>query len=142
MTDQFLQQSNRRSQLCDGLLQSSYSILARLEGSLLETREGLEIYHLVFQEKDLLRTTINTVMCCLLLLVEDDIVLLDGVLNHIGHCQHLLTMLLGVGLNTTDLCHMGSPLHLSIIHLQDVLEGHQLSFNHSRHLGFKLHYPG
>ena len=51
------------------------------------------------------------------LLGEDNIVLLDGVLDHIGGCQHLLSMLLGVGLNTMDLCHMGSPLHLSIIHL-------------------------
>ena len=84
-TDQLLQQGNRRGQPCDGLLQSSYGILARLEGGLLETRQSLEIYHLVLQEKNLLRATVNTVVCCFPLLGKDNVVLLDGVLNHVGH---------------------------------------------------------
>ena len=57
------------------------------------------------------------VMCHLLLLGEDDVVLLDSVLDYIGHRQRLLLMLLSIGLDTTDLCHMGSPFHLSIVHL-------------------------
>ena len=51
------------------------------------------------------------------LLGEDDVVLLNGILDHVGGCQHLLSMLLGIGLDTMDLCCMGSPLHLGIIHL-------------------------
>ena len=58
-------------------------------------------------------------MCCLPLLREDDVVLLNGILDYVGCCQHLLSMFLGVGLDMTDLCHMGSPLHLSIVHLRD-----------------------
>ena len=61
--------------------------------------------------------TVDMIMCCLPLLGEDDVVLLNDVLDHIGRCQHLLLMLLGVGLNMMDLCRMGSPLHLSIVHL-------------------------
>ena len=117
MTDQFLQLGNRCSQLCDGLLQPSYSVLAELKGSLLETRQGLEVHHPVLQEMGLLRAMVDTVMCRLPLLREDDVVLLDSVLDHIGSRQHLLSMLLGGGLDTTDLCHMGSPFHLSIVHL-------------------------
>ena len=67
----------------------------------METREGLEIYHLVFQEKDLLQTTINTVVCRLLLLVEDDIVLLDGVLNHIGRYQRVIWALHSTSASST-----------------------------------------
>ena len=83
----------------------------------MEPRQGLEIHHLVLQEKDILRATINTVVCLLPLPSEDDIVLFDGVLDHVGGRQNLLSMLLGVGLDTMDLCHMGSPFHLSIVHL-------------------------
>ena len=117
-TDRLLQQGNRRGQLGDGLLQSSYRTLARLEGGLLKTQQSLEIYHPVLQEKDLLRTTVNTVMHCLPLLREDD-VLLNGILDHIGRCQYLLSILLSISLDTTDLCRMGSPLHFSIVHLRD-----------------------
>ena len=56
-------------------------------------------------------------MCCLLLPREDDVVLFDGVLNHVGHSQNLLLVFLCVGLNTMDLCRVGSLLHLSIVHL-------------------------
>ena len=62
---------------------------------------------------------IDMVVCHLPLLRKDDVILLNSVLDHIGCSQHLLSMLLGVGLNTMNLCHMGSPLHLSIVHLQD-----------------------
>ena len=92
--------------------------LARLEGGLLKTQQSLEINHPVLQKTVILWTTVNAVVCHLPLLREDNIVLLNGILDHIGHCQHFLSMLLGVGLDTTDLCHMGSPLHLSIVHLQ------------------------
>ena len=60
---------------------------------------------------------VDMTMCRFPLFSKDDIVFLDGVLDHISGCQYLLSMLLGVGLNTMDLCHMGSPFHLSIIHL-------------------------
>ena len=63
-------------------------------------------------------------MCRLPLLPEDEVVLLNGVFDRVGGRQDLLSMLLGVGLDTTDLCRMSSPLHLSIVHLQRrVLEG-------------------
>ena len=88
------------------------------EGGLLETCQRLEIHHPILQEKDLLRTTVDMVVCCLPLLGEDDVILLNSVLDHIGHCQHLLSMLLGVGLDTTNLCRMGSPLYLGIVHLK------------------------
>ena len=61
--------------------------------------------------------TVDTVVCHLPLLRKDDIILLNGVLDHIGHRQNLLSMLFGVSLDMTNLCHMGSPLHLSIVHL-------------------------
>ena len=61
--------------------------------------------------------TVNAVVRRLPLLREDDIVLLDGVLDYIGRRQHFLSMLFSVGLDMTDLCRMGSPFHLSIIHL-------------------------
>ena len=66
---------------------------------------------------DILRTMVDMAMCFFPLLGEDDVVLLNGILDYIGGRQHLLSMLLGIGLNTTNLCHMGSPLHLSIVHL-------------------------
>ena len=62
MTDQLLQGGNRCGQLCNGLLESSYRILAGLESGLLETQQSLEVHHLVLQEKDLLRATVNTVV--------------------------------------------------------------------------------
>ena len=64
------------------------------------------------------RAMVDMTMCHFPLFSKDDIVFLDGVLDHIGGCQYLLSMLLGVGLNTMDLCHMSPPFHLSIIHLQ------------------------
>ena len=51
------------------------------------------------------------------LLAEDHVVLLDGIFDHVGRGQDLLMMLLGVGLDTTNLCCMSSPFHFSIIHL-------------------------
>ena len=60
---------------------------------------------------------VDTVVCRLPLLGEDDVVLLNGILDYVGGRQYLLSMLLGVSLDTTDLCRMGSPLHLSIVHL-------------------------
>ena len=61
--------------------------------------------------------TVDTIVCCLPLLGEDDVVFLDGVLDHVGCGQNLLLMFLGIGIDMMDLCHMGSPLHLSIVHL-------------------------
>ena len=116
-TDRLLQNGDQGSQLQDGLLQPSYGILAGLESVLLETRQGLEIHNPILQKTDVFQTTVNTVVSRLPLLPEDHVVLLDGVFDGIGRCQNLLTMLLGVGLDTTDLCHMGSPFYLSIIHL-------------------------
>ena len=84
----------------------------------METQQGLEIYHPVLQKMGLLRAMVDMVVCCLPLLGEDDVILLNSVLDHIGHCQHLLSMLLGVGLDTTNLCRMGSPLYLGIVHLK------------------------
>ena len=60
---------------------------------------------------------VDTVMNPLPLLGEDHVILLDGVLDHVGHRQDLLMMLLGVSLDTMDLCCMGSPLYLSIVQL-------------------------
>ena len=116
-TDQPLQCGNRRSQLCDGLLQSSYGILAGLEGGLLETRQGFEIYHPVPQKAELLRAMIYMVVRHFPLPGEDHVVLLNGVLDHVDGRQYFLSMFLGISLDMMDLCRMGSPLHLSIIHL-------------------------
>ena len=84
---------------------------------MLETRQGLEIHHPVLQETNVLQATVNTLMCRLPLPGEDDVVLFNGVLDHVGGRQHLLSMLFSVGLNMTNLCCMSSPLHLSIVHL-------------------------
>ena len=63
--------------------------------------------------------------------------------DSVGSRQDLLAMLLGVGLDTTDLCHMGSPFHLGIVHLQEQsVRKIQPSFGHSPHPGFKFQYPG
>ena len=83
---------------------------------MLETRQGLEIHNPIFQKTDVFRTTVDAVMRHLPLLAEDDVVLLNGVFNHVGRHQDLLLMLLGVSLDTTDLCRMGSPFHLGIVH--------------------------
>ena len=78
----------------------------------------------ILQETDVFQTTVDTVMHHLPLLPEDHVVLLDGVLNGVGSHQDLLTMLLSVSLDTMDLCCMGSPFYLSIVHLKRrVLEG-------------------
>ena len=63
---------------------------------------------------------VDPVMGCLPLFGGDHVVLLDGVLNNIGSGKHLLSVLLGVCLDPTDLGSMGSPLYLSIIHLQEI----------------------
>ena len=87
----------------------------------METRQGLEIHNLILQEMKLFRATVDAVVRHLPLLTKDHIVLLngifDGVLDHIGCRKDLLSMLLGVSLDVTDLCHMGSPLYFSIVHL-------------------------
>ena len=78
-------------------------------------------------------------MHCLPLLGEDYVVLLDGVLNDVGCGQHLLSVLLGIRLDPLDLGSMGSPLHLSIIHLQEIeLAGYQEVYSLFSYLGFKL----
>ena len=84
---------------------------------MLKTRQSLEVHDPILQKMDVLRLTVDAVMCCFPLLPEDDVVLLDGVLNRVGSGQNLLMMLLSVSLDTTDLCCMSSPLNLSIIHL-------------------------
>ena len=58
--------------------------MAGLEGGLLKTRQGLEIHHPVLQEMDILRTAIDMVMCRFPLPGEDDVVLFDGILDHVG----------------------------------------------------------
>ena len=63
---------------------------------------------------------INVLMCHFLLLGEDHIVLLNGVLDDIGRGQYLLSILLNIGFNLTDLSSMGPPLHLGIVHLQEI----------------------
>ena len=65
----------------------------------------------------LLRTTVDMVVGHFPLPGEDDVILLDGILDHVGCRQYLLLMFLGVSLDTMDLCHMGSPFYLGIIHL-------------------------
>ena len=69
--------------------------------------------------KKLLSTTatVYTIVCRLPLLTEDHVVLLDGIFDRVGSTQNLLTVLLGVSLDTMNLSRMGSPFHLSIIHL-------------------------
>ena len=62
---------------------------------------------------------VDPVMRHLPLLGKDDVVLLDSMLDYVGHCQHLLTVLLSICLNPMDLGCVGSPFHLSIIHLQE-----------------------
>ena len=60
---------------------------------------------------------VDLIMCRLPLLGEDDVVLLYSILDHIGHHQHLLLILLSIHLDSTNLGCMGPPLHLSIVHL-------------------------
>ena len=60
---------------------------------------------------------VNVIMGCLPLLNEDHIVLLNRILNPIGSGQDFLTILLGIRLDPMDLGSMGSPLLLSIVHL-------------------------
>ena len=84
---------------------------------MLKTRQGLEVHNLVLQKTEFFQTTVDTVVHHFPLLAKDHVVLLDSVFDCVGSRQDLLTMLLSVGLDTTDLCCMGSPLHLSIVHL-------------------------
>ena len=63
---------------------------------------------------------VDSLMGHLPLLGEDHIVLLDGILNHVGCGQHLLSILLSVRLDLTDLGSMGSPFYLGIVHLQEI----------------------
>ena len=86
---------------------------------------------------------IDPVMHHLPLLGKDDVVLLDGVLDHVGGGQHLLSVLLGICLNPMDLGSMGSPFHLCIVHLQEIeLVGYQEAYSLFSYPGFQLHYPG
>ena len=84
---------------------------------MLETSQGLEIDHPVLQEANLFQVMVNMLVCCFPLFGEDDVVIFDGILDHVGCRQNLLLMLLGIGLDMMDLCCMGSPFHLSIVHL-------------------------
>ena len=84
---------------------------------MLKARQSLEIHDPILQKMNVFRVTVDAVVCHLPLLPKDHVVLLDGVFNGIGRCQDLLMMLLGVGFDMTDLCRMGSPLNLSIVHL-------------------------
>ena len=84
---------------------------------MLKTRQGLKFHHSVLQETDVFRTTVDTVVCHLPLLTEDNVVLLDGVFDCVSRRQDLLMVLLGVSLDTTNLCCMGSPFYFSIAHL-------------------------
>ena len=115
--DQLLQNGDRGGQLQDGLLQPSYGTLAGLESVLLETRQGLEIHNPILQKTDIFRTMVDAIVRHLPLLPEDYIILLDRVFDGVGRCQDLLTMLLGVGLDMTNLSCMGSPLNFSIVYL-------------------------
>ena len=63
---------------------------------------------------------IDVLVRCLPLLREDNVILLNGILNDVGCGQHLLSILLGIRLDLTDLSPMGSPLHLSVVHLQEI----------------------
>ena len=60
---------------------------------------------------------VDLLVCHLPLVGKDDVVLFDGILDHVGRRQDLLLMLLSIGLSTTDLRRMGSPFYLSIVHL-------------------------
>ena len=143
LTDHLLQLLNWHNQLCNGFLQSSYSILARLKGGLLETQKTFKVHHLIPQEKDVLQVTIDAVMHCLPLLGEDDVVFLDCVLDNIGCSQQLLSVLLGIHFNLTDLSPMGSPLSFSIVHLKETeLVGYKEAYSLFSYPGFQLHYPG
>ena len=62
---------------------------------------------------------VDPIVCCFPLLGEDHVVFLNGILDHVGCCQYLLTMLFGIHLNTMNLCHVGSPLHLGVVHLRN-----------------------
>ena len=142
-TDRLFQLLNQSHQLCNSFLQPCYRILAVLKGGLLETRKTLEVHHLVFQEKNLLRVTIDAFVRRLPLLREDNVVLLNGVLNDIGRRQHLLPVLFSIHLDLMDLGPMGSLLHLSVIHLQEEeLVGYQEVYSLFSYPRFKLHYPG
>ena len=66
---------------------------------------------------------IDALMRRLPLLGEDYIILLYGILNDVGRGQRLLSVLLGIRLNLSDLGPMGLPLHLSIIHPQEIRVG-------------------
>ena len=84
---------------------------------MLKTRQGLEVHEPILQKTDVFRTTVDAVVRRLPFLPKDDVVLLDGVFDCVSSCQDLLTMLLGVGLDTMDLCRMSSPFNFSIVHL-------------------------
>ena len=91
----------------------------------------------------LFRMTVDAIVCHLPFLGEDDVVLLDGILDDVGHSQHLLLILLGIRLDLTNLGCMGSPLPFSIVHLKEIeLVGYQEAYYLFSYLGFQLHYPG
>ena len=74
---------------------------------------------------------------------EDHIVLLNGVLDNVGHSQHLLLILLSVHFNLTDLSSVGSPFYLRIVYLQEMeLVGYPKVYSLFSYPGFQLHYPG
>ena len=109
----------------------------------METRQGLELHHPVLQETNVFRVTVDMIVHHLPLPGKDHVVLLDRGFNGVGRCQDLLTMFLGVGLDMTNLCRMGSPFNLGIVHLKEQsVRKIQLSFGHPPHPGFQSHYPG
>ena len=63
--------------------------------------------------------TINAIVCRLPLLGEDHIVLFNHVLDPVGSSQDLLTVLLSIRLNLTDLGPVGPLLPFSIVHLKE-----------------------
>ena len=72
---------------------------------MLETQETLKVNHPVLEEM-FLQTTINMVVHH------------DRLFNPICGQQGLSVTLLGICLDTMDLCHMSPPLLLSIVHLK------------------------
>ena len=83
----------------------------------METQKSLKVHHVILQEKEVLRMTVNVIMHHLPLLGEDEVVLLDGILDHVGRCQYLLAILLSIRFDPTNLGCMGPPFYFHIVHL-------------------------
>ena len=115
-----------KSQNDDSFLQPCYHILAVLKGGLLEAQKTLEFHNTSLEEKMFLQMTIDPIMGRLPLSREDAIVLHYCLLNPVCSQQALLTTLLGVCFNLTDLGPMSPPFPFHIIHLKERDQyGHQ-----------------